>query len=68
MNTEEILHVYEAHTANGTRIIEGEESEYSRNELLEIIKEARDDMINFKERILVPALDELEKNRVNSYS
>ena len=54
INMEEMLHVYESHTANRVRSIEGEEDAYSRNELLEIIKEARDDMHSFFYNWLLP--------------
>ncbi len=63
IDTEELLHVYEAHTANGVRIIEGEESEYNRDELLEIVKEAREDMASFLEKWLLPAISELDRKR-----
>jgi hypothetical protein len=63
IDTEELIHVYKAHTANGTRIIDGEEGEYSREELLEIVKEARNNMALFLEKWLIPAISELDRKR-----
>lgn len=64
IDTDELLHVYDAHTANGTRSIEGEEDEYSRDELLLIISTAREEMKSFCDKWLVPAIAELDNNRV----
>ena len=64
IDTDELLHVYDAHTANETRTIEGDEEEYSREELLLIITTAREEMKSFCDKWLVPAIAELDNSRV----
>jgi len=68
MDLEELLHVYDSHTGNGLRRIEGEESDYSREELLEIIKDGREEMKNFEDNWLKPAIEELERFRSSSHT
>jgi hypothetical protein len=63
IDLDELLHVFEAHTANRIRIIEGEENEYTKQELIEIINEARIEIDSFFNNLLIPIVNELEEKR-----
>jgi len=67
---DETLHVYEAHTFNFLSLIEGEEDEYTREELLKEIAEMRENFTEFRDKWLIPILDEVDSlraNRMNQY-
>ena len=63
MDIEELIHVFEAHTVNVLFRIEGDEDEYNREELLEIIEHTRVECTTFLDSWLIPILDELAELR-----
>lgn len=62
-NLEELLHVFDCHTATALRVIEGEEDEYGRSELLAAIAEARSEIKDFRANWLLPLIEETERLR-----
>jgi len=66
-NLDETHHVFTAHTFNELSIIEGEESEYSKEELLAKIATTMKQVDDFEKNWLIPILDELEKLRAIEY-
>lgn len=64
-NLDELLHVFDCHTATSLRAIEGEEAEYSRSELLSAISEARREIEDFRSGWLLPLIDETKGLRRN---
>ena len=65
-DTDETLHVYEAHTFNFLSLVEGEEDEYTREELLKEIAEMRENFTEFRDKWLIPILDEVDSLRANA--
>lgn len=60
---DEALHVYDSHTARKLWAIMGEESIYTKAQLLEIIGQAREEIERYQENWLIPILSELEEMR-----
>ncbi len=59
INTDEMLHVYDAHTANAIKFIQGSEDDYSHSEMSAAIREANEEMLDFRNKWLISLLDEL---------
>ena len=69
-STDEIMHVFDSHVAY--RIIDlsqnpNEFEDYTREELIDIIKEAGESSVDFIKNWLDPALDELDLLRIKEF-
>lgn len=64
-NLDETHHVFTSHTFNELSIIEGEEEDYSKEELLDKIAMTMKQAEDFEKYWLIPILDELEELRAN---
>ena len=61
---DEVLHVFDSHTATSLYALEGDEEDYSREELLGIISEARKELRQFQDNWLIPVIEELREFRI----